>query len=29
VPSALAHTAGTPKRRYRTSDTTVAQVTRT
>src|SRR4051794_9311646 len=29
VPSAFAHTAGTPKRRYRTSDTTVAQVTST
>src|SRR6266516_2789896 len=29
VPSALAQTAGTPKRRYRTSDTTVAQVTST
>src|SRR5580765_1042797 len=29
VPSALAHTAGTPKRRYRKSDTTVAQVTST
>src|SRR5437899_3058100 len=29
VPSALAQTAGTPKRRYRTSETTVAHVTST